>query len=223
MTSEYRAVLLDMDGLMLDSERIYYLAQQEAADRLGYVAGDDLMLSFVGLSVEECERRMQEAAGDGFQIDAYRGLWRQLWREQIKQNGIPLKDGLQPVLEWLHQEGIPRAVVTSTFAEDAELSLRAAGIRGYFGHVVTGDQVERSKPAPDIYLLAARKIGVPPEQCVALEDSDAGVMSAAAAQMRVVLVPDLRQPTNEARAAAHAEYPSLTEALPPLQSWMSAV
>lgn len=218
--SGHRAVLFDMDGLMLDSERIYILAQRDAAAQLGYAASDELLYSFVGRSGTECRRMMQDAAGDGFPIRAYDELWHEIWRGHVANVGIPVKDGLLEMLTWLGDNDIPRGVVTSTHAADAEVSLKAGGIRAAFEHVVTGDLVVHSKPAPDLYLLGAQRLGVDPEQCIALEDSDAGVLSARAAGMRVIMAPDLRQPSPEARTAADAIVPSLTDALPLVQEWL---
>lgn len=220
MSSDYGAVMLDMDGLMLDTERIYYRAQREAAAQLGFDADDKLMISFVGLSVEECELRMRDAAGPGFQLEEYRTLWPRLWRDYVSQDGVPHKTGLTPLLDWLREDRIPCAVVTSTFEDDALLSLRAAGIDQHFDVVVSGDMVAQSKPAPDIYLLAAERLDVNPKKSVALEDSDAGVLAAVSAGMRAIMIPDLREPSEEARAAADAVLSTLTEALPLLKEWL---
>ena len=203
---------------MLDTERLYLQVWQDTAGRLGFAADYDLLVTFVGLSVEECERKLCEAAGSEFPIDEFRALGPRLWYAHVKEHGITVKPGLLPMLDWLEEGNVPRAVVTSTFAEDAEASLRGAGIASRFEVVVSGDQVTHSKPAPDIYLLAAQRLGVEPAECVALEDSDAGVLAAAAAQMRVIMVPDMRQPSVEARAAAHCVMPSLEASLPLLKS-----
>ena len=114
---------------------------------------------------------MREAAGDGFPMDEYKTLWYKRWLEYLTRDGIPLKSGLALMLAWLEGNGVPRAVVTSTHAGDAETCLQGAGVRTRFEHVITGDQVAHNKPAPDIYLEGARRLGIEPERCIALEDS----------------------------------------------------
>jgi len=219
MVDVFSAVLFDMDGLLLDTERIYVRAQRLAAAKLGFEASDDLLHSFVGVSGTECLRMMEEAAGDGFPMDEYQILWHKTWQQLVEEGVVPLKDGLEPLLTWLVDKGVLCAVVTSTHREDAELCLRTAGIYDVFEHVITGDEVEHNKPAPDIYLLGAQRLGVAPTRCVALEDSDAGVLSATGAGMRTVMVPDLRQPSREARAAAYVVVSSLADATPLLRAW----
>ncbi len=221
MKPEYSAVLFDMDGLMLDTERIYYRAQQDAASQLGYKASDELMVSFVGLSAETCELTLVKAAGGCFSVNEFHDLWTKLWREYILSDGIPLKNGLLELLNWLADKDVPRAVVTSSLAYEADLSLSATGIDKYFEHVVSGDEVEQMKPAPDIYLLAAQRIGVDPTKCIALEDSDAGILSSASAGMRALMIPDLRPPSEEALNTAYTVLPTLAEAKPLIEDWLS--
>ncbi len=220
MESEFRAVLFDMDGLMLDSERIYYRAQQDAAGQLGYDASHDLMVSFVGLSAEKCEATIVKAADHIFTVEQFHNLWSRLWREYVEHDGMPLKEGLLPLLQWLQDQGVSRSVVTSSLGHEAELALELSDIGSYFSVVVTGDDVVNMKPAPDIYLLAAERIGVEPAQCIALEDSDAGVLAASSARMRTVMIPDLRAPSQEARDKAYAVLPSLNAAFPLIRSWL---
>jgi len=147
-----KAVLFDMDGLMLDTERIYVRVWQEAARDLGYDLGDELFVSFVGLSVVESERRLARTAGDGFSIPAFRARWEELWRRYLDRDGIAVKPGLPPLLDWLDAAGAPRAVVTSTEAREAADTLQRAGLAVRFQTVVSGDQVANGKPAPDIFL-----------------------------------------------------------------------
>ena len=220
MADSYSAVLFDMDGLLLDTERIYVRAQRQAASEFGFEASDDLLHSFVGVSGKECIRMMVEAAGDGFPVEEYQLRWYQTWRQLVADDGVPVRSGIEPLLGWLVDEGVARGVVTSTHRKDAELCLRAAGVYDVFDYVTTGDEVTHNKPAPDIYLLGAERMGVAPAECIALEDSDAGVLSAAAAGLRTIMVPDLRQPSPEARAAAYTVVSTLGEAESLVKAWL---
>jgi HAD superfamily hydrolase (TIGR01509 family) len=134
----------------------------------------------------------------------------------VESGGISPKTGLHPFLSFVKDEALLSAVATSSDAHFAELSLRSAGIADRFDALVSGDQVARGKPAPDIYLEAARRLGCDPARCVALEDSDAGVLAARAAGMVTVCIPDLKPPSREAAAAASCVLGTLNEA----REWM---
>jgi HAD superfamily hydrolase (TIGR01509 family) len=204
-----------MDGLMLDTERLYKRAWQQAASQLGYRLDDDFYLSLLGLTNPAGERALAAHFGPDFPVRAFRDRWAALWRDQVELAGIPVKPGLVELLDELASQQIPVAVATSTAHREATFSLRMAGLDlRAFAHVVTGEQVERSKPAPDIYLEAAARLGVDPPDCLAVEDSDAGVLSASAAGMLAVMVPDLKPPSAAARQAAFRILTSLHEVVP---------
>jgi beta-phosphoglucomutase-like phosphatase (HAD superfamily) len=104
------------------------------------------------------------------------------------------------------------ALATSAGGPKARRQLEGAGLMGHFSAIASGDEVEHGKPAPDLYLLAAERLGVTPDACIALEDSEAGVEAASAAGMRVIMVPDLRQPTERIRRMTTRVSASLLEA-----------
>jgi HAD superfamily hydrolase (TIGR01509 family) len=215
------AVVFDMDGLMLDTEIIYQHAWTQAGRALGYDYDDAFYVhTCVGRTVESCEAALVERFGRGFPLQAFRRLWQQLWREEVEREGIPLKPGLLDLLAFLDRRRLPYAVATSSDAAYTDFTLAAAGMGERFGCIVTGDQIEHSKPAPDIYLEAARRLGVNPAGCVALEDSEAGVRAAAAAGMRVLLIPDLKPPTDAGRLTATLVLNSLGQAPAVLAAWL---
>ncbi len=216
MTTLPQAILFDMDGLMLDSECLYQEAWKRAAAELGYTLDADLYLSLVGRSNAEAERTFAQVYGADFPTVAFRAGWDAHWHELVAQQGIPLKPGLLALLDWVEQQSLPKAVGTSSNQAEAEVCLTAAGIRDRFATVVTVDQVQAGKPAPDIFLTAAQRLGVPPDQCLVLEDSNAGVAAAQAAGMAVIMVPDLQTPTAASTAIALHIYPSLHGVL----SWL---
>jgi HAD superfamily hydrolase (TIGR01509 family) len=206
------AVILDMDGLMLDTEHLYKSAWQKAAAQLGYPLDDGFYYTLVGRTNAAGETALAERFGPGFPMDDFRDLWARLWRKEVLASGIPVKPGLTEFLEYLAGQEIPVAVATSSNREYAKFSLEAASVDlRKFAHIVTGEQVEKGKPEPDIYLEAARRLGVDPGRCLALEDSDAGILSASAAGMIAVMVPDLKPPSEEARRAAFRVLTSLHE------------
>jgi HAD superfamily hydrolase (TIGR01509 family) len=143
-------------------------------------------------------------------------MWPDLWHEEVHARGIPTKPGIPNLLKTLRQHNVRTAVATSSPARRAEFALREAGIAEYFSVVVTCEAVSRGKPAPDIFLEAARRLQVPASACVVLEDSDSGAHAAAAAGMRVIVIPDRHEPSRETRALAAAVHASADAALPVL-------
>jgi beta-phosphoglucomutase len=210
---DVQAVILDMDGLMIDTESIYKRAWQKAAADLGFPLDDAFYFTLIGQPNPACEAIIMKHYGNEFPLPAFRHRWPELWQIDVEAHGIPAKPGLHELLTFLDENGIPYAVATSSDQEYTSLSLRAAGLDGKFRQIITGDQIRRGKPAPDIYLESARRLGVLPEHCVAVEDSDAGIIAARSAGIIPVMVPDLKSPSPEARAAAFVVVPSLLEAI----------
>jgi beta-phosphoglucomutase-like phosphatase (HAD superfamily) len=206
------AVIFDMDGLMLDTESINRRTWQAAADELGYPLDDEFYMTLLGRTTVDCEACVRAQCGEAFPMETFRARRRELWRAQVDAGGIVAKAGLVDLLGFLALRRVPIAVATSSHTAAAESSLRSAGIRDRFDIIVTGDQVTNGKPAPDIYLEAARRLDMAPQRCLALEDSDNGVQAAHAAGMLTLMVPDLKPPSAESIARAYQVVPSLTAA-----------
>ncbi len=207
-----RAIVLDMDGLMIDTEPLYKRSMQQTARELGYDLSDEFMLSLVGRQDSDCRRLIARHFGDGFPQDAFWSGWPKIWREIASTEGIGRKPGLDELLSFLSDTGLPVALATSTYREQADFSLNAAGVDYPFVHMVTGDQIARGKPAPDIFLEAARRLKVSPRYCVALEDSENGIRAAVAAGMTAIMVPDQLSPSDEIRRVANRVVDSLHDA-----------
>jgi HAD superfamily hydrolase (TIGR01509 family) len=203
------AVVFDVDGLLLDSEAVYQESWQGSCAAQGFTLDDALYRTLIGQRIALCEEKVAGIAGPGFDIARFRTEWRAAWRE-IAARGVEPKPGALELLAWLEERGVPLAVATSSARSEAALSLGPLARR--FRAVITGDQVANGKPAPDIYLAAARALGVAPERCLAFEDSENGARSALAAGMTVIVVPDLVRPADEVLARAHRVCASLTEA-----------
>lgn len=216
--SHFQAVIFDMDGLMLDTERIALACWDQAARIHGYELDPAIGLGMVGLNTRDCVRWVKQVLGDDFPMEAINVTSRELYHAELDRE-TPIKPGLLPLLGWLQAERIPLAVATSTRHEWALKKLNKAGIVDFFHGMVCGDQVSQGKPHPEIFLTAAARIGVEPVHCVVLEDSDPGVRGATAAGMRVIQVPDVKQPSAEVRGFGHPVCASLVEALLQLQTW----
>lgn len=188
------AVILDMDGLLLDTERVALATFLAAASELAIGgATRELFTTFIGKNWKTTQTLLRDAVGTS---DAHRLVesWKITFEDRVGSGEIPTKTGAGELLSFLRNRGLPFALATST-ARDLTLSqLRATGLISHFATMVTGDEVAHGKPSPDIYLLAAGRLGVDPSVCLALEDSPPGVEAAHRAGMRVIMVPDLIHP-----------------------------
>jgi HAD superfamily hydrolase (TIGR01509 family) len=206
------AVVFDMDGLMLDTEPLYKRAWQQAGSELGFDLDDEFYATLIGRPTPDGEVELRRKFGAEFPLAQFRARWPVLWKSDAETRGIAAKAGLDDILAFADQQRLRIAVATSSDAAYTEFSLKKAGLAGRFAAIVTGDQVERGKPAPDIYLEAARQLACAPAQCVALEDSEAGIIAANGAGMIALLIPDLEPPSDVARRAAFRVLPSLVDA-----------
>jgi HAD superfamily hydrolase (TIGR01509 family) len=206
------AALFDMDGLLLDTEVIYIEAMQAAARSLGREMALDFCHSMIGVPAKECTLMIEAYYGEGFSIEEFRGRFYELLRGLLDA-GIPLKPGVVELLDFLAGRGLPLAVATSSERRTAERHLAKAGLLDRFTALATRDDVERPKPHPDLYLEAARRLGVAPERCLAFEDSNIGLEAAHAAGAVAFMVPDLLQPLPETRVRSLEIFPDLHAAL----------
>jgi len=205
-------VIFDMDGLLLDTERIARIAWQEAARRAGYEMSDVLFCSLIGRRERDSTELLRTAFGPAFDFEKSKALCNSLYQDYIATHGLPLKPGVLELLGDLSARRIPLGLATSTHSPVAQLRLKQAGLLDYFSILVTGNEVAHGKPAPDIYLEATRRLGIDPAVSFALEDSHVGVRAAHAARLKVIMVPDLVAPTPEITALTALVVPSLHEA-----------
>ena len=212
-----RAVIFDMDGLLIDSERVILDCWRGIAAEQGLPPADDVWLSMVGLHEAGCAELLNTLLGA--EQAGQLTLQCQHRYDLLVESGLPLKPGARGLLQDLFDLGIPMAVATSTRGERARIKLARSDIGHYFSHVVTSSDVLHPKPAPDLYLLAAARLGIAPHHCLALEDSEFGVRAASAAGIRVIQIPDLMPATELSRSLAEV-VSSLEGARPILESWL---
>ncbi|USD65471.1 HAD family phosphatase [Vibrio sp. SCSIO 43136] len=213
----FQAAIFDMDGLLLDTERVCMRVFKQACEALDEPFLEDVYLQIIGRNAQGIEKVIRDGYGPKLDYPRLNNEWRGRYDAIVKHEPIPKKAGVVELLEWLKLNKIPTAVATSTRKEVAVLKLQHAGLDHYFDHVTTGCEVEHGKPHPEIYQLAAKRLGVPAHSCLAFEDSNNGVRSAVAAQMITYQIPDLVSPCEEVIALGHKVTESLTKVLEELK------
>ena len=187
--SDISAVIFDMDGLVLDTEITYFVAWQQAAKAMGYALSDSFCLSMSGLHYKDIEPKLMAWCGADFNLQEFNQLSDIFWRKHVNTYGINIKHGFTQWLEFIVQHQIPYCLATNSRAINAYECLELAGIKDLFSIIITRDDVQHGKPAPDIFLKAAELLHVPVNQCLVLEDSHAGIVAASRAGAFSVFVP----------------------------------
>lgn len=207
------AVVLDMDGTLLDTEPLAARAWGEAAAALGVGFDMAVAQAMVGRNFADCSAMVRAHYAAPYPVDALLGRWHAAYDAIVEREGLTLKPGVDELLSWLEALAIPRAVATSTRRDRARSKLGRTSLLPRFHAIVGGDDVARGKPAPDIYVEAARRLGASAAHCLALEDSEPGVMSALAAGMTPIMVPDMHPPSADLLALDVVVLPSLHDVL----------
>lgn len=206
-------VIFDMDGTMLDTERLSTVCWQKAGEELGIPIPESMVDRCRGRNPQRIRELFQEQYGDGFDYDAARKIKHKYFREIIEKEGIARKKGLMELLEFLRGEGIPAAVATSTERARAREHLQIAKVYDFFAGFVYGDEVSASKPEPDIFLEAAKKLGQKPQECLVLEDSAAGLLAGKAAGSPVIYIPDAAPVPEDAKEGIAAQMEDLSQVI----------
>lgn len=214
-----KAVAFDMDGLMFDTEALMMNAWHAVGKRAGYEIPPRVVKKTIGLNAETTRLIFRDEYGPDFDYTGLRNQRIEWVAAYIAENGIPVKQGLPELLQYLQDANIPFTVTTSSSQSRTEHNLEIAGLRAYFTKpLVCNDAVKNGKPAPDIYLKAAEVLQVSPEDCIALEDSPMGILSAHRAGLKPIMIPDLVQPNAETQRLLYRQFASLSEVIPFLES-----
>lgn len=208
-----KGAVFDMDGLMFDSELLTYNSWQKTMDEEGFDYNFDIFKSTVGLRTVETKKLYENRYGIKFKYDYLREKASACFWDYVNTNGMPLKKGLINILDFLKANKIQISLATSTSSASATAMLKKADVIDYFDEMVCGDMVKNSKPHPEVFLTAADKLGIIPQECVAFEDSINGIKSAYAAKMKPIMVPDLLEPTEEIMPMIYALCKDLDEAI----------
>lgn len=207
-----KGAIFDMDGLMLDTEKLFMRFWRQAAADFGYEMTVEQVLGARSLASKYARPRFKAVFGEEFPFDEIRARRLEIMSAYIDEHGFEVKKGLFELLDHLKSSGYKIAVATATDRQRTEKYLGMIGALDYFDAVICGDMVANGKPEPDIYLKAAAELELAPEECAAFEDSPNGLRAAYAAGCKAIMIPDLSQPDEELMPILSGVYESLDKA-----------
>lgn len=206
-----QAVIFDMDGTLIDTEKYYRIFWPKALAEFGYHMTDEQALSMRSLGRPFAPAQLKKWFGEDLDYYAVRQRRKDMMEECLDREGIRRKPGALKLVQRLRADGITTAIATATDPERTAKYLKLTGLEGYFDRLISATQVKEGKPSPDIYLFACEQMGLAPEDCLAVEDSPNGVLSAYRAGCKVVMVPDQTRPEEEMKKYLYAVAESLDE------------
>lgn len=193
--TKIKGVISDMDGVILDSEKLYVRFWCEAAQFYGYPMQKEHALSIRSMARPFAKEKLKGYFGDNFDYEKVHEKRVSLMDKFIDENSVEAKSGAKELLSYIKSNGYKLALATATSLERTKTYLTQLGLYDYFDKIVCASMVKKGKPEPDIYLKAAKLLKLKPEECIALEDSTNGIRSAFVAGCKTVMVPDLDKPT----------------------------
>lgn len=209
-----KAVIFDMDGVLIDTEKYLVKYWCQAAQEAGFAMKREQAYLLRSLAGPYAQPLLQKLFGTDFDYYAIRNRRKELMAQHIEAHGIEKKEGVDETLDALRAQGYLTAVATATDEQRTEKYLKQIGIYDKFDHIICATMVEHGKPKPDIYLYAAQQLACDTGYCVAVEDSPNGVQSAVSAGIRAIMVPDLTRPDAQTEQLVYAVADSLPEILP---------
>ena len=206
-----KAVIFDMDGVLIDTEKYLIRFWCQAGQEAGYPFAREHGLMVRSLAGEYAEPRLKEILGQEFDYHRVRNRRKELMQAHLEQYGVEKKPGVEELLDYLHQIGLQTAVATATDRVRATAYLQEIGVYDQFDRIICATEVPHGKPQPDVYLYACRELGLLPEECIAVEDAPNGILAAYRAGVPVIMVPDQSQPDAELKKLLYDQADSLVQ------------
>ena len=204
-------IIFDMDGLMFDTERLAIPAWRKAGEKYGYNIEPAHIIETIGIYFKDAQRVLEKYFGKDFPFVEVRELREKYAFEYMEESGIPVKEGLYGLIDYLDEKKILKAVATSSERKKVEKYLAMANIENRFDFIVCGDEVINGKPEPEIFIKVAQKTGFRNDDCIVLEDSENGIIAASRAGMKPVFIQDIKGLSKGAEELIFKEFNSLIE------------
>ena len=189
-----KAVIFDMDGLMIDSERVTFEGYQKVLGDMGLTMSKEFYVTLLGRTITTAKELFKEEYGDNFNLDEVIVKVHQYMADVFHTQGIPLKKGLLDLLQYLKDHNYKTIVATSSQRKRVDHILKNAHLTQYFDDSICGDEVTQGKPHPEVFLKSCQKLQVLPHEAIVLEDSEAGIQAAYSGNIPVICIPDMKYP-----------------------------
>lgn len=208
-----KAVIFDMDGLMIDSERVTFNGYQKVMGEMGLEITEEFYTTLLGRTLETANQLFKNVYGNDFNLDKVVPLVHQYMEDLFNNEGVPIKQGLIELLQYLKEHNYKTIVATSSQRKRVDQILSIANIEQYFDDSICGDEVEHGKPNPEVFLRACEKADVKPHEALVLEDSEAGIQAAHSGNIKVICIPDMKYPEPEYVKRTTQILPSLDQVI----------
>lgn len=192
-----KAIIFDMDGLMIDSERVTFECYQEILKGMNLTMDEEFYKTLLGKPLKGIYQRFYDVYGDDFPIEDVIKDVHALMAKRFETEGVPIKTGLKSLLEYLKENNYKTIVATSSNRDRVDTILSQAQITDYFDDSICGDEVTKGKPNPEVFLKSCQKLGVNVDEAIVLEDSEAGIQASYDAGIKVICIPDMKYPEKQ--------------------------
>ena len=213
-----KAIIFDMDGLMIDSERVTFECYQERLKDMNFTMDEEYYKTLLGKPIKGIYQRFYDVYGNDFPIENVIQDVHQLMAERFETEGVPVKKGLVELLHYLKDNNYKTIVATSSNRDRVDKILAQAKITEFFDDSICGDEVTKGKPNPEVFLKSCQKLGVNVDEAIVLEDSEAGIQASYDANIKVICIPDMKYPEKQYEEKTFKILKDLTEVTAYLKS-----